>query len=292
LDGIKKFFTNVEYQKGCGINPGEKADLPAAIAAIEASDAAVVVIGDRPKYYGEQHVMVTLELQGGQKEMLDAIVATKKKFTLVVLSGRPLIIPKHVIEAASAILLQFCPGNMGGQAMARVLKGEVNPSGRLTISIPSHVGQQPAYYNQNRYQHGRYADWELDPTWFFGYGLGYSRIDYVEGKIDKSTYKVDEEIHVSIKIKNSGTRDADEVVQIYIGDLLASVTWGSHQLKGFKRVHVPKGAAVDVDIVIPVRDCWIINEKAEKVVEPGAFELWIGKSSNDIKFKCGFAVSA
>jgi beta-glucosidase len=292
LDGIRKFFWNVEYEKGCGIVPGETADLDAAILAINASDAAVVVIGDRSAYYWESHSVATLELQGGQKKMLDAIVATKKKFTLVVLSAKPLVIPENVRNAASAIIWQFCPGNMGGRALARVLNGQVNPSGRLTVSIPSHVGQQPCYYYQNSYQHGGYADWENDPVWAFGYGLGYSQVDYVDARLDKSTYKIDEDIHVSVKVKNSGMWAADEVVQVYIGDLVTSVTWGRHQLKGFKRVSIVNGTEVDVHIVIPVRDCWIINKKAEKVVEPGAFEARIGKASNDIKVKRAFTVLA
>jgi beta-glucosidase len=290
LDGFKKAFPNVDYQKGCGILPGDKGDIPAAIAAIESSDAAIVVLGDKRPLYGEGRSTATLELQGQQHEFLDAILATKRKFILVMLASRPLIIPKNVRDAASAIIWLFPPGNMGGAALVRVVFGEVNPSGRLPISIPSCAGQLPVYHYQYRYWHGGYVDASTDPVWAFGYGIGYSQIEYLDAKLDKTTYKENEEIRVTIHVKNTGQYDADEVVQIYIHDLYASVTWVEQYLRGFKRVHIKAGETVTVEISIPVSECWVINAKEERVVEPGAFEARVGKASSKILFKLGFTV--
>jgi beta-glucosidase len=291
VDGMKEDFSGVtDYEKGCGIESGETGNLTAALEAINAADAAFVVIGDRLPFYGEHKSTATLDLQGGQIEMLNAIVATKKKFTLIVISSKPLVIPQNIRDGASAIIWQFCPGNFGGRAVTRAIFGEVNPSGRLPISIPSFVGQQPCYYYKFRYWHGGYADYSMDPVWSFGYGLGYSTIDYVTAKLDKTTYSVGEDIHVSITVKNSGSMDADEVIQIYIADLVTSVTWVDHQLKGFKRQTIKAGESVTIDIVVSTNDCWLINANEEQAVEAGAFEARVGKASNDIKFKLGFTI--
>jgi beta-glucosidase len=291
LDGVKEAFPNVEYQKGCGIDAGETGNLTAAIEAVKSSDISIVVIGDRHHYYGEGKCTGSLLLRGGQIELLNAIVETKKPFIIVLLSQKPLIIPENAREAASAILVQFCPGMEGGRALARVVFGAVNPSGRLTISMPSHVGQQPCYYYPIRYSHGAYADWPRQPLWPFGYGLGYSRIDYVDAKLDKNLYYYRENIHVTVVVKNLGEYDADEIVQLYVADLVTSVTWPQHQLKGFKRVHVKAHDSVTVEIVVPVSDCWLINKEEKRVVEPGAFEMRVGKASNDIKYKLAFSVA-
>jgi beta-glucosidase len=291
VDGFKEAFSNVEYQKGCGIDPDERVDPKPAIDAINSSDASIVVIGDRGRYYGEGHSTCTLELQGEQKKFLESVLETKKKFTLVIISGKPLVLPQAVVDGASAIIWQFCPGNMGGRALARAVFGEVNPSGRLSISIPSHVGQQPCYYYKFRCQHGAYSDFPQAPRWSFGYGLGYSQIDYVSAKIDKTTYSQSDEIRVSVTVRNSGKYDADEVVQIYISDLLTSVTWVGQQLKGFKRQHIKAGETVELEIVIPVSDLWLINANEERVVEPGGFSLHVSKASNDAKFSIGFQVA-
>jgi beta-glucosidase len=291
LDGIKEGFTGtVEYQKGCGIEPGETGDLPAAIAAIESSDASIVVVGDRSRYYGESKSTATLELMGGQLDLLRAIVATKKKFILIVIGSKPLIIPEDVVNASSAIIWQFCPGQLGGRAASRCIFGEVNPSGRLTISIPRHIGQQPCYYYPPRSWHGGYADISMSPLWSFGYGLGYSTIEYVNATLDKSVYTMNEDIHVRVTIHNAGKYDAAEVIQIYIHDVVTSVTWPDQQLKQFQRQNIKAGESVTVDLIVKCSDCWLINKAAERVVEPGAFEVRVGKASNDIKFKLGFTI--
>jgi beta-glucosidase len=223
-------------------------------------------------------------------EFLNAVIATKKKFILIVIGQKPLVIPDNVREAASAIIWQFCPGNMGGRAAARAIFGEVNPSGRLTISIPRHVGQQPCYYYPPRSWHGGYADFPMAPAWVFGFGLGYSNIEYESAKLDGTLYSENEEIIVSVVIQNNGKYDAAEVIQVYVHDVVTSVTWPEHQLKGFKRQNISAGQKLTVDIVIKASDCWLINQEAKRVVEPGAFEIQVGKASNDIKFKLPFTI--
>jgi beta-glucosidase len=195
-----------------------------------------------------------------------------------------------VRTAASAIFWQFCPGLLGGKTLARACFGVINPSGRLSISIPAHVGQQPVFYYRFRQYHNGNFDFPREPIWTFGFGLGYSKIDYLKASLDKAVYILGEQIHVSVTIKNSGKYDADEVIQIYIADLLTSVSWVGHQLKGFKRQHIKAGETLTVDVVVETRDCWLINAAGERVVEPGEFEVHVAKASNDIQQKLPFVI--
>lgn len=291
VDAFKERFKGtVTYEMGCGIEPGEKGDQDAAIKAAQEADATVVVIGDRLMYYGEMRSVGTLDLQGGQIELLRALKATGKKFIIVVISYKPLIIPEDIREAAAAIIWQFCPGMLGGRATAKAILGDLNPSGRLTISMPRHVGQQPLYYYQLRGAHGDYADMTAEPAWAFGYGLTYSEIEYVSAELDKSQYSKTDEIKATVTIKNKGTRDAVEVVQAYVSDLITSVTWVNHELKGFARVPIKAGETKTVEIVIKAAECSIVNAAGDRVVEPGDFELQIGKASNDILFTKQFCI--
>jgi beta-glucosidase len=130
----------------------------------------------------------------------------------------------------------------------------------------------------------------MAPAWSFGPGLGYSTIDYVSAKIDKATYVLGEFIHVSVTLKNSGKYDADEIIQIYVQDLYASVTWVEQLLKQFKRQHVKAGETVTIDLIVNTHDLWVINNEEKRVVESGAFELRVSKSSIDHKFRIPFAI--
>jgi beta-glucosidase len=194
------------------------------------------------------------------------------------------------MNAASAIFWQFCPGNFGGRTAARAVFGEINPSGRLSISIPRHVGTQPCYYYRFRSGHGRYSDFSAPTLWPFGFGLGYSEIKYISASLNKKEFKIGEKIHVSVTIENVGKYDATEVIQIYIADLLTSVTWVDHLLKGFKRQPIKAGERMVVDVVVDTNDCWLINADEQRVVEPGAFEAHVAKASNNIQFKLGFSI--
>jgi beta-glucosidase len=285
LDGIREIFTNgkVLYEKGAGIEPGEKgANLTAAIEIVKSSDISIVVIGDRLMYYGESRSTGTLELMGTQKDFLAAIIATGKKFVLVVIASKPLVIDEEIRRAAAAVIWQFCPGMLGGRATAKALFGQINPCGRLPITIPRHVGQLPVYYQRIRGEHGGYADIPEAPAYAVGYGLGYSSVTYVASKVDKSSYRVGENVTVTVIVRNDGVRDAVEVVQVYVTDVVTSTTWAAIELKGFARIEVPAGRSVTATITISVSDLSIVNKKGDRVVEPGEFDIKVAKASDNV----------
>lgn len=282
----------VHYEMGCGIEPGETADLEAALKVVEESDVTIVVIGDRLIYYGEMRPTATLELMGGQLEMLRRIVATGKEFILVSMSYKPLVIPEDILEAASAVIIQFSPGMLGGQAFAEILFGDYAPSGRFTITVPRHVGQIPVYYNKVRGGHQKdYADLSAKPRYAFGYGLGYSEIEYKSATLEKSSLSKSDNLVVSVTVKNNGQFEQAEVIQVYIHDKVTSATWAEIELKGFERVVLKPGEEKKVQITIPVSECSIVNAKGERVVEPGAFQARVGKASDNILFNLDFVVN-
>jgi beta-glucosidase len=208
--------------------------------------------------------------------LLKAVAKTRRPFVLVVMASKPLGIPATARQAAAAIIWQFCPGMLAG-----VIFGDFNPSGRLTISIP----QLPVYYQQVRGQHGSAcADLTQAPAWAFGFGLTYSTIEYISAATDRTRYRFDDVVVVTVKLLNSGERSAVEVVQVYVSDLVTSVTWVGQELKGFARVSIEPSETIDVDIEVSVADLSIVNADNERVVEPGDFEVRVGKASNDIKY--------
>lgn len=286
LDGIKaRFSGEVIYSKGCGIIPDETGDLKEAVSAAESADIAIVVVGDSRRLIGEYNSTATLELQGGQNELIDHVAATGTPMIVVMINSKPLILPKAG-QNAPAIIEQFNPGMLGGQALAEALFGDFNPSGRLTVSFPYHVGQQPIFYSQVRGQHGdRYADMTQEPVYAFGEGLSYTTFKYGEPRLQKTTLGMDDTLVVEIDITNTGDRDGIEVVQAYISDLVTSATWVDKELKAYVRTAVAKGATETVRLEIPISECSIVNAPGDRVVEPGDFELRIGPSSRESALK-------
>lgn len=286
LDGIRnRFDGEVVYAKGCGIAEGETGDLKQAVEAAEAADVVVVVVGDSRYLVGEFHSTATLELQGGQNELIERIAATGTPMIVVMINSKPLILPEAG-QNASAVIEQFNPGMLSGQALAEALFGDFNPSGKLTVSFPYHVGQQPVFYAQVRGQHGdRYADLTQEPLYAFGEGLSYTSFAYGEPHLEKTTLGMDETLAVEIDITNTGDRDGVEVVQTYVSDLVTSATWVDKELKAFARVAVARGTTETVRLEIPVSACSIVNAFGERVVEPGEFELRIGPSSRETVLK-------
>ncbi len=292
LDGIKtRFNGEVIYERGCiAENEDDPADMEAAITAAKDADIAVVVVGDRQCYWGEFKSTATLELQGDQIELIQKIKATGTPMILVMVNSKPHILPKAGQEA-DAIIQQFSPGMLGGQALAEILFGDVNPCGRLTVSMPYHVGQQPIYYAQVRGQHGdKYADMTQDPMFAFGEGLSYTTFEYKNASIDSKEYTADDKIKVKFEVTNTGSKDGVEIAQIYIRDLVTSATWVDKELKEFIRLEIPAGKTVNAEVELPVSECSMVNAFDKRVVEPGDFELLIGKSSRDIQFTLPFTV--
>jgi beta-glucosidase len=284
FDGIRALApggTSVRHERGCSIIDDDLSGIPSAVAAAQASDVVVAVVGDHLKFIGEEHSTATLELQGGQVALLDALEKTRKPMVVVLVNSKPLVLPPSARRAA-AILEGFNPGMEGGRALAEVLFGQLNPSGKLTISFPVHVGQQPVFYNQVRGQHGdRYADLTQEPLFPFGHGLSYTQYRYSNLKLAAPTLAHGQAATVSVDVENTGHREGDEIVQVYVTDVVTSVTWVNKALKGFARVHLAPGEKKTVQVSLPWESFQIVDADARAVVEPGEFEIRVGPSSRN-----------
>ena len=276
----------------------DQALLDEAVENARRSDLIVAVVGDVMQMIGETCSTATLELLGGQNALIDALAAvareTGKPFVVVLMSSKPMVLPASVIgtngvvvdmapaEGVSALLWAPSPGMKGGRAIAEIILGQAEPSGRLPITFPRHAGQLPVYYNQIRGQHGnRYADLTQDPAFAFGEGLSYTTFAYGEVVIDgaDTPFATDGTVHASVTLANTGDRPGVEVVQAYVGDLVTSYSWTDRELKAFRRVELQPGESATVTFDIPVADCTIVDPDARRIVEPGEFELLIGHSS-------------
>ncbi|WP_144758781.1 glycoside hydrolase family 3 N-terminal domain-containing protein [Curtobacterium sp. 9128] len=250
-----------------------------AVAVAEASDVVVAVVGDRIELVGEGRSTATLELIGAQNALLDAVIATGKPVVVVLLASKPLVLPASVSEAA-AVIWAANPGMAGGQAIAELLAGRIEPSGRLPISFARHVGQQPTYYNQIRGQHGdRYADLVQTPAWVFGDGLSYTTVAYSDLHLERTEVGVDDTVVAEVTLRNTGDRPSLETVQVYVRDVVTSVSWADQELKGHRQVEVRPGQSVTVRLELPVSACSIVDADGVRLVEPGEFELLVGPTS-------------
>ena len=245
------------------------------------ADYAVVVIGDTVNLVGEHKSTATLELQGGQIALLDAIAATRTPMIVVLLNSKPAVLPPSAL-GADAIVQAFNPGMRGGRAIAELVLGLIEPSGRLPVSVARHVGQQPVYYNQIRGQHGsRYADLTQEPLFVFGEGLSYTTIEYSDLTVETPQVTADGVVHATVRLTNTGARPAVETVQAYVSDLVTSVTWAVRELKAYRQVEVPAGESVTVSIELPAAACSLVTADGRRVVEPGDFELLVGPNSKE-----------
>ncbi|XTQ32161.1 glycoside hydrolase family 3 N-terminal domain-containing protein [Bifidobacterium dentium] len=296
-----EFYPDGQPRPKIGVSAAvDQAMIDEAIENARQSDLVVAVVGDVVQLIGEGCSTGTLELLGGQNALLEALsnVAreTGKPLVVVLMSSKPMVLPASVIgtngvivdesaaEGTSALLWAPSPGMKGGQAIAEIILGITEPSGRLPITFPRHAGQLPVYYNQIRGQHGnRYADLTQDPAFAFGEGLGYTTFEYGEPAItnvpDSGAFTESDTVHAEITLTNTGERKGIEVVQAYIGDIVTSYSWTDRELKSFKRVELEPGESKTVAFDIPVADCTIVDPDANRIVEPGEFELLVGHSS-------------
>lgn len=252
-----------------------------AVAAAETADYVVAVVGDRIELVGEGRSTATLELIGGQKALLDALAATGKPMIVVLIASKPLVLPRAARDAA-ALLWAANPGQQGGRAIAEIIFGQTEPVGRLAISFPEHVGQQPTYYNQIRGQHGdRYADLTQEPAYVFGEGRQFTTVEYEGASLDSGELGLGDSVVANVTVSNTGERPTVEVVQGYVRDLVTSASWADKELKAYTRVALEPGETKTVQLVVPVADCTIVNAAGKRVVEPGDFELLVGRSSRD-----------
>jgi beta-glucosidase len=284
LDGIRSLAptgTSVRYECGCSIVDADLSGIPAAVAAAQAADVVVAVVGDHLKFIGESLSTATLELQGGQIALLDALAKTGKPLIVVLVNSKPLVLPPSVKQAA-ALIEVFNPGMEGGRALAEALFGQLNPSGKLTISIPVHVGQQPVFYSQVRGQHGNcYADLTQEPLFPFGHGLSFTQYRYSDLRLAAPILARGQAAMVSVDVENIGQRAGDEIVQVYVSDVVTSATWVNKALKAFARVSLAPGEKKTVQVELPWEAFQIVDAAGRSVVEPGEFEILVGPSSRD-----------
>ncbi|OZG66294.1 beta-glucosidase [Bifidobacterium hapali] len=304
-DPAGKFFPDGQPRPKVAVNAAvDQTLIDEAVANARESDLVVAVVGDVVQLIGESCSTATLDLLGGQNAMLDALAEvsreTGKPMVTVLISSKPQILPASIVGAndvfakrcnnptvgTGSILWAPSPGMQGGRAIAEIILGHVNPSGRLPITFPRHAGQLPVYYNQIRGQHGnRYADLTQDPAFAFGEGEGYTTFAYGEPTIaggasrGDGTFATNDTVHAEITVTNTADRTGTEVVQVYINDVVTSYSWTDRELKAFHRVTLAPGECATVKFDIPVADCTIVDPDAKRIVEPGEFELLIGHSS-------------
>ncbi len=291
LQGVKASVspsTQVVYAKGCGFNNDDASGLADAVKAAEKADVAIVVLGDysghpsiegeRRATSGENNDLASLKFQGLQQELFDAVCATGTPVILVAQIGRPYDL-SSASRQASAILVNWLPGQEGGLATADVIFGDYNPAGRLPMTFPKSVAQLPLNYNfktsGRRYE---YVDMEYYPLYRFGYGLSYTTFNYSNLQISKLA---DGNVEIKADVTNTGSRRGDEVAQLYVTDMYASVKTRVMELKGFERLTLEPGQTKTVTFTLTPYDLSLLNVDMDRVVEPGEFKIMVGGMSPD-----------
>jgi beta-glucosidase len=296
--GIKAQNPNTTFTEGCKMidndlyDPANECDsnagFAAAVAAANAADQVVLALGETRGQSGEAESRSNIDLPGRQQELIDAIKATGKPFTVVLFNGRPLTLSK-VDESAPAILEAWFPGIQAGNAVADVLFGKVNPGGKLPVSFPRAVGQVPIYYNHeptgrpcdvtSKYN-SRYRDIKsCAPLYPFGYGLSYTSFDVSNLKLSTTTMSPKGSVLASVDVKNTGSRAGDDVVQLYIHDPVASISQPVRRLRGFQRVTLDAGESKTVTFRLDASDVGFYDGSGRFTVEPGQIDVYAGDSS-------------
>lgn len=305
LDAIRNLYgkdVNVIYEPGLESCLDVDADgVRKAVAAARRADVVLAFMGELAIMSGEAHSLADITLKGGQRDMIEALHKTGKPVVLTIMAGRPLELDRELANS-NAILYSFHSGTMGGPALAQLIFGDESPSGKTPVTFPKTRGQIPIYYNHNMtgrpykgetlldeyHASGRqtslggtsvWLDAGIYPQFPFGHGLTYTTFDYSVPVSDKVEYDMDDTIVASVELSNTGCRKATEVVQLYVRDLVGSVTRPVRELKGFQRVTVLPGEKVTVRFELPVNDLAFYGQDMVKKVEPGDFQLWIAGDS-------------
>jgi len=311
LQGIRNILSDtckINYAKGCGLWELDTGGFKEAVEVARNSEVAIVFVGETSiKSYGmgwgretddvilcgEGYDRSDLTLAGVQQQLVEEVIKTGTPTIVVLITGQPVTLGP-INDKAHGILEAWYPGQEGGTAIAEILFGDVNPSGKLTISFPKDVGQIPVFYNYKPSARGYYKkpgtpenpgrDYvflDTEPLYNFGYGLSYTTFEYSELKVLNQEVEENENIRVSVKVKNTGEREGKEAVQLYINDLVSSVTTPVKELKDFRKINLKPGEEAEVLFEIPQPDLAIIDRNMKQVVEPGEFEVMIG----DLKAK-------
>ncbi|SFQ56766.1 beta-glucosidase [Flavobacterium akiainvivens] len=286
IEGEATFLQEVVY------NTTDRSGFEAAKKAANQADIVIMVLGEHGFSSGEGRSRTNLDLPGLQEELLEEIYKVNPRIVLVLNNGRPLALPwadAHI----PAIVEAWHLGTETGNAVAQVLYGDYNPSGKLPMSFPRNVGQVPIYYNihstgrptnaDDNVFWSHYSDVEKTPLYPFGYGLSYSTFQYSKPVLDKTTYAKGEPVKVSVTIKNTGNYDGKEVAQLYIRDVFASLSRPVKELKGFELVDLKKGESKTITFTLTDKELGFYNNNGNYLVEPGIFKVFVGTSSDDVQ---------
>jgi beta-glucosidase len=289
--------TKITYAKGCDIMGDSTEGFAEAVRVARESDVVIVAVGESAEMSGEAASRSSLDLPGRQLDLVKAIHATGKPTIVVLMNGRPLTI-NWIAENAPAILETWFAGTQGGAAIADVLFGDVNPGGKLPVTFPRTVGQLPLYYNHkntgrppdanNKYT-SKYLDVAWTPLFPFGHGLSYTQFRLTNLQLSAQMISLDGRLTASVEVENTGRRTGDEVVQLYITDVASSVTRPVKELKGFERITLRAGEKRRVQFTLTPQHLGFYNREMRFVVEPGAFKVMVGTSSEG-GLEAGFEV--
>ena len=302
LDGISRIMSDgsrIVYAKGCENYDEDLSGIPEAVAAAEAADAVVLVLGDisglTPECTtGETRDCANLRLPGQQERLAEAVFATGKPVVVVLVNGRPYAIT-DLVEKADAVLEAWLPGEEGGKAVAGVLFGDENPGGKLPVTFPRSAGQLPMVYNtkpsgKRSHWYGDYVDGPVTPLFPFGHGLSYTSFEYSGLEMERTQATKGESLSISVTVKNAGAVAGEEVVQLYTHQHYASIPRPVKELKGFERVHLTPGGSCTVRFELPVNQLAFYNQDLSLVLERGMVDVMIGSSSEDIRQQGSFEI--
>jgi beta-glucosidase len=294
LEGLKNKVagkTRINYVKGCDIMDTKLNEIEKAKNAAKNADVAVVVLGeDGGVTNGEGHDVASLDLTGRQEELLKAVYSTGTPTILVLINGRPLSV-RWASENLPAIVEAWMCGEQGGNAVADVLFGDYNPGGKLPVTVPRSVGQFPFYYNHSATKEGaKYIDMPGTPLYEFGFGLSYTTFEFTNLTITPKEINTEGEVEITLDVKNNGQVKGDEVIQLYINDIVSSTSKPVKELKGYERISLEPGEKKTVKLKLNPEELSLFDRDMNFVVEPGTFEVMVGSSSADIRLRGEFEV--
>jgi len=293
LEGIQNKVgstVNILTEKGCEVNDQNKSGIDRAVSVARRSDFVILALGESSSMSGEAASRTDISLPGVQMELAKAVIMTGKPVAVVLFNGRPLTIPE-LDRIAPAILESWYGGTEAGNGIADVLFGDINPSGKLTMTFPRNVGQVPLFYNskntgrpinpENPYEKYRsnYLDSPNTPLYPFGYGLSYTTFGYSEIKLNSQSFGAGDEILASVEVTNTGDMDGEEIVQLYVRDMVGDVTRPVRELKGFRKILIKKGQTLPVTFEFTPDDLSYYHEDMSFSFDVGEFEIFIGTNS-------------
>jgi beta-glucosidase len=297
LEGLKNKVnttTKLNYAKGCNVNDNDESKINEAVALASQSDVVILALGENRDMTGEAASRADISLPGVQEKLAAQIIKTEKPVVVVLFNGRPLTLTL-LDSIAPAILETWFGGTQAGNGIADVLFGDYNPSAKITMTFPRNTGQIPVFYNskntsrpvepenpQQKYK-SRYLDISNEPLYPFGYGLSYTSFRYSDIKLNKTSFNSTDKIIASVDITNTGSYDGEEVVQLYVRDLVGEVTRPVKELKGFQKLMIRKGETKTVTFSLTPKELSYYHINMTYDWDPGTFELFIGTSSADTK---------